>query len=310
MPLLQINDDAMSSVLDLVRMRGEMVCLADLSAPWGLRFDKPIAHFHIVERGAAWLRVNGTTTDIRLATGDLVIVPLGAGHTISDRQGGRAILISEAIKKGGGDGSHVLRFGGGGTTANLVCGQFRFEGVLARQLLDVLPPSIHVARREGDTSAWIAITSRFLIDETRNPRPGSAIMIARLIDLLFVQALRDWGAARPANLSWMSGLSDPQVGRALSAIHAEPGRNWSVAELASASGMSRSTFAERFSKLVGKPPLRYLAEWRISVAADLLQASTETVTEIARRVGYESEAAFTRAFKARFGSPPSAYRKT
>jgi transcriptional regulator GlxA family with amidase domain len=149
-----------------------------------------------------------------------------------------------------------------------------------------------------------------MIEETRHHKPGSAITIAKLLDLLFIQTIREWGAKNPRNVGWMSVLSDSQIGNALSAIHESPARNWTVEALADLAGLSRSAFASRFADTVGQTPLKYLATWRLDVAADHLRAGTAKVSEIAAIVGYGSEAAFNRAFKAQFSIPPAAFRRT
>jgi AraC-like DNA-binding protein len=157
---------------------------------------------------------------------------------------------------------------------------------------------------------WLRLTAHFLVEVTRYPKPGSAIMITRLLDLLFVQAIREWGAKSPSRLGWLSGLSDPQIGRALSAIHQDPARAWTVEALADLVGLSRSAFAARFTDVVGKTPLKYVAQWRLDLAADHLRAGTERIGDIANLVGYGSEPALTRAFKAQFGTTPAAFRRS
>jgi transcriptional regulator GlxA family with amidase domain len=197
--------------------------------------------------------------------------------------------------------------GGGGAETHVVCGQFSFEGVLAPKLLNVLPPLIHIAAPQG--LEWLRLTSHFLIEEARRARPGFVIMVARLLDLLFIQAVREWGAKNRKNLGWLSGLGDPSVGRALSAMHDEPARRWTVERLAALAGLSRSAFASRFAEVVGTTPLKYLAAWRLDLAAQHLSAGTARIGEIAASVGYGSETALTRAFKAQFGTSPARFRR-
>jgi AraC-like DNA-binding protein len=309
MSRVDIFSDPMSSVLNLVRMRGELLCASEMSTPWGLRFDKKNAHFHVVEAGSACLKVKGVREPIGLNGGDLVIIPFGADHTLSDKPDRRCVPVVEAVARSRRSSDGFTHFGGGGVRSRLLCGQFTFEGVLAQQLMSVLPPLIHVQNRGGPQFDRLRLSTQFFSDEARNPGPGSAIVTSRLMDLLFIEALRQWGAVRPGNLSWMNGLNDPPVGRALAAIHGDPARDWSVRKLAQISAMSRSTFSARFTKRVGKPPLRYLCDWRLNMASELLQVGNIGVAEVARRVGYDSEAAFTRAFKKRFGRTPTAFRQ-
>ena len=309
MPKIDGIPDAMSDVLALVRMRGEMVCATEFSAPWSISFRQPLSHFHIVERGAAWLVLDGEAEPVRLNAGDLAILPLGAGHVLQSALGLAAEPVMTALQDRSIRDGSVYRHGGGGDETHVVCGQFSFGGVLAPRLLSLLPKLIHVEPTPGRPLEWLRLTSHFLVDEVRNPKPGSAIMLGRLLDLLFVQAVREWGAKRPGAVGWLSGLSDPQVGRALSALHEEPARAWTVEALADVAGLSRSAFAARFLDVVGQTPLRYLATWRLNLAADYLRAGAMRIGEIARMVGYGSEAAFTRAFKAQFDVTPAAFRK-
>lgn len=308
MPKISGLVDAMSDVLSLIRMRGDVMCSGIYSAPWSLEFDLPIVHFHMVQRGTARLGLNDGTT-MRLEPGDLVLLPLGYGHTLCSDLALTPVPINEAIAQPGAylHGNH--RIAGGGETTEVICGRFTFGGVLAPRLLNVLPRLIFVAGRQGRPLDWLRMISEALIDETQNPRPGSAIMIERLLDLLFIQVVRHWGADSPRNLGWMSGMRDPQVGRALSALHEDPAHAWTVAELAARANLSRSAFAARFVEVVGQTPLRYLAAWRLDLAADQLRSGTLTISAIAQGVGYGSEAALTRAFKAQFGTTPAAFRR-
>ncbi len=300
--------DAMSDVLSLVRMRAEVICANEYSAPWAFRFTKPIAHFHIVERGSAWITVDGAAPT-RIETGDLAILPLGAGHVLSGALDAKSVPIDQAIARSAVRKGPVFQLGGGGEETHVVCGQFSFAGVLAPKLLTVLPPLMHIAAQPGRPLEWLRLTTHFLVEETRHPRPGSAILVTRLLDLMFIQAVREWGTRNPHNLGWLSELSDPLVGRALSAIHSDPTHEWTVEQLAAIAGLSRSAFAARFADVVGKTPLKYIALWRLDLAADHLRAGTLKVNEIAAAVGYGSEAALNRAFKAQFGVTPGAFRR-
>lgn len=300
--------DVMSDVLSLIRMRSEVVCVSRLSSPWSLGFQSPASHFHIVERGTVWIAL-ANSSPIRLVAGDLAILPLGTGHVLSSDPALPPIPLEQALADAETREGTMFRLGGGGDLSEIVCGKFTFAGVLATKLLSILPPLIHIEGLEGRPLEWLRLTSHFLVDEARNPRPGSAIMTARLLDLLFIQAIRAWGAKSPGNLGWLSGLRDTVVGKALSAIHEEPGRSWTVEGLADLAGLSRSAFATRFTNVVGQTPLKYVAAWRLDLAADQLRAGTSKIAEIAANVGYGSEAALTRAFKVQFGTTPAAFRR-
>lgn len=300
--------DAMSDVLSLVRMQGDVVCLGLYAAPWSLGFDLPFAHFHMVQRGSARLRLDDGTV-LRLEPGDLVLLPLGHGHTLSSDVSLPPVPITTAIARPGAMVAGIHRIDGPGETTEVICGRFSFAGVLAPRLLKVLPRLIHIEARQSRPLDWLRRISEALISETQEPKPGSAIMVERLLDLMFIQVIRHWAAAHPRNLGWMSGLRDAQIGRALSAIHADPAQDWTVAELAGKASLSRSAFAARFVEVVGQTPLRYLTTWRLDLASDQLRSGTLAISQIAQAVGYGSEAALTRAFKAQFGTTPAAYRR-
>jgi AraC-like DNA-binding protein len=308
MPAITGVSDAMSDVLALVRMHGELVCANEYSAPWSVSFSKPIAHFHVVERGSAWIILDGASPT-RIETGDLAILPLGAGHVLCNDPALEPTAIETAIAETAVREGAIYRMGGGGEQTHIVCGQFSFAGVLAPRLLTVLPPLLHIRAEAGRPLEWLHLTTHFLVEETRQPKPGSAVMVARLLDVLFVQAIRVWGAKSLKRLGWLSGLKDAQIGRALSAMHKRPDHDWTVESLAELAGLSRAAFAVRFTEAVGKPPLKYLASWRLDLAADHLLAGRSKISEIATLVGYGSEAALNRAFKVQFATTPAAFRK-
>lgn len=309
MPAITGLSDAMSQVLALVRLRGDLVCACDFSPPWSLGLNGPLCHFHIVERGTLWLSLdNGTRLQLR--TGDLVILPRGNGHSLSSDLTLEPIPIAEVIAENTIPDGAVHRIGHGDGETQMVCGRFSFTSPLAPRLLTVLPPVIHIDGRHGLPLEWLPLTARFLVEETRLPRPASTLMIERLIELMFILALREWGAKSERNLGWLSGLKDPSIGRALSAIHNHPSRKWTVESLADLAGLSRSGFAARFAEIAGATPLKYLATWRLDLAADQLRSGTLSIAEIAAAVGYASESALTRAFKAQFGTTPAAFRRS
>jgi AraC-like DNA-binding protein len=211
---------------------------------------------------------------------------------------------------GGPAGCALVEHGGGGTVSQFICGSFLFENAAGSPLLALLPPLIHVRRSESEPAEWLASTLQLLAYEARQTRPGAKAVISLLTEIIFVQAVRAWMEDQPAGEGgWLRALRDPQIGAALELIHRAPERSWSVAALAREVAMSRSPFAARFTALVGEPPLAYLTRWRMHRAARLLQSDHLTVSEIAELVGYESAAAFSKAFKRRFGVPPGAHRQ-
>ena len=308
MPKLNVHFDVLSDVLSLVRLRGELFCANENSAPWSLAFRDGTSRFHIIDRGTVWLTPDGGEP-VRLEAGDIVILPLGRGHVLSSAPGLPPVPLADALAQAPIAPGDIFRFGGSGEIATLVCGQFAFDGVLAPSLMGVLPAMIHARPDPRSPLDWVRLISSFLMQEAYNPQPGSAIMVARLFELLFIRTIREWGAGNPGNLGWLSGLSDPQVGLALSAIHDDPAREWTVQMLADVAGLSRSVLAARFQRVVGQSPLRYVTDWRLNIAADYLRSGSMKISAIAAAVGYGSEAALSRAFKQKFGTSPAAFRR-
>ena len=304
--------DVLTTVMDTVRLRSRVFCRSELKAPWGMALPRSdYAHFHVVERGGAWLRIEGQEP-VALAGGDLVVVPHGTGHTLTDSLATKARPLAEMAGRPASAGGCVLMRGGGeGAETQLVCGSFRFERRDAHPLVELLPPLIHLRPAEAPAAEWLEATLRFLAWETREAKPGTETIVSRLTDVIFVQVLRAWTLSLPEGRGgWMGALRERHVGAALAHIHRSPERGWTNASLAEAVGMSRSRFAARFTALVGEPPLTYLSRWRLETAAGLLQDGALGLGEIASRVGYESEAAFSKAFRRRFGAPPGAYRRS
>jgi AraC-like DNA-binding protein len=199
----------------------------------------------------------------------------------------------------------VLRHGSGAVVARTISATFQFDNkVGVSPLLKLLPDLIHIARDADQSAVLIRDLAQFLIIEITKQEPGAALMISRVIDILIIRCIRTWAKSLGPRQGWIGALADARVSRAVAALHRDPTRNWSVEELASVAGMSRSRFAELFLEAVGEPPLRYLHRWRLAMASDLLRKSNLSVREIAHSIGYESEAAFSRAFKTMFGTTP------
>ncbi len=300
--------DVLSKVLVQLRLRAEVVCRSAFSSPWGLAFPPGAAHFHVVERGACYIEVAGQRP-LPLGRGDLVFVPRGVGHRLTDVPNRRAVAYESVVGPRYENARTLIRWGGGGAVTKVICGVFRFGVAGARTVLAVLPPLLHV-QSSAARSSLPAKLLPLLIAEASSTAPGSDLTTSRLLDILFVHALQRWLSSAPrGSVGWVGALRDPRVGRAIAAIHGAPERSWTVGELATIGGMSRSPFAARFAELVGEPPLKYVARWRMDVAAQLLQSGEGSVREVAEQVGYTAEAAFSRAFKRAFGVPPSAYRR-
>jgi AraC-like DNA-binding protein len=304
------NADVLTDVLKNLKLRGRVFCCSELSAPWAMSLpSSDYAHFHVVERGSAWLQLADEKQPLPLASGDLIIVPHGRGHVLSDHPRTRPKPISQLIK-GGQNGCHLMEFGGGGALTRMICGSFQFANHESSPLRSILPALIHLTHEQSRLGDWLDPTLKMLAHEARQPRPGTETLISRLLDIIFVQALRAWIAAEPQpSGGWLGALRDPQIGAALGLMHSEPNRDWSVDALARAVSMSRSPFAARFSALVGEPPLTYLTRWRMHLASSLLTSERLNIGEVAERIGYQSDAAFSKAFKRHYGYSPLAAKR-
>ena len=264
--------------------------------------------FHVVTSGTCTIDVEGTTR--RVSAGDLVLVPHGTGHRAWGTAAAPTPVVWDLPHEYLSDQYAVLRHGGGGAVTNVVCGGVRFDHPGAHHLLEALPPIIHIEASRSTRMDWMRATLELLGDETRQVSPGSDAVVSRLCDIVVIQAIRTWIERDPAARSgWIGALHDEQIGAAIARVHAEPERDWTVASLAAEVAMSRSTFAARFTQLVGEPAMNYVTRWRMLVAADRLQSSDATVAAVAAAVGYESEAAFSRAFKRVIGTSPGAARR-
>jgi AraC-like DNA-binding protein len=299
--------DPLGEALHFLRMNGAFYCRSELTAPWGLTMPAMPGYvwFHVATSGGFELAAEDGEAR-RLAPGDLALVPHGEGHVLLSEPGAPAPGILDLEREAVSERYEVLRHGGGGEPATLICGAVRFEHPAARQLLQSLPAIVHVEA----AGAWMDGTLRLMAAEARELRPGGEAVITRLGDILVIQAIRRWIETDPAaRRGWLGALQDPQIGRALTLVHREPARDWTVAALAGEVAMSRSAFAARFTELVGEPAMAYLARWRMHLALSALREEGATVGELADRLGYRSEAAFSRAFKRIVGVAPGAARQ-
>ena len=266
--------------------------------------------FHIVTAGRCWLEVEGVEPRL-LQQGSLALVPHGAGHAIrSDPKAGAEPLFDIPVEQVS-DRYEIMRYGGGGDLTHMTCGVVRFDHVAAEHLTAQLPKLLQVDAWGDDEGSWLKDTLRFISREAKELRPGGETVITRLADILVIQMIRAWIDSAPeAERGWLAALRDEQVGRALTSINREPERDWTVASLAKEVGMSRSAFSARFTSLVGESAMRYLTRWRMQLARTHLRETSEPLTVLAGRLGYQSEAAFCRAFKRVFGAPPGSVRRT
>jgi AraC-like DNA-binding protein len=316
--------DALSEVFRAVRLTGAVFFNLDARDPWVaeapcgkdyIPYVMPDAHhlieYHIISEGQCW----GGLLDgdpVRLEAGDIIVFPQGDAHVLSSAPGMRYRPDIEGLPKTGETQLPFgMTFGGNGPGgANIVCG---FLGCGARPfkpLLTTLPRMLHLRAASIPENGWLGSFIRAAISEADNKRPGGEGVLARLSELMFIEVVRRYVESLPAEQTgWLAGLRDRHVGQALNLLHGAPSRAWTLDLLVKEVGLSRSAFVERFSHFVGQPPMQYLAEWRMQIAAGLLTQGSDNIARIAEAVGYESEAAFSRAFKKIVGMPPAAWRK-
>jgi len=326
---MAVSTDALSDVLSAVHLSGSVFFDVTAQSPWVA--EAPAAaqiaseitpgaqyaiEFHVVARGSCWISLVGDTAfePVRLEEGDIAVIPQGDPHVVSSAPGMRAEPNLEIHRRPQDANAlpFVLRTGGDGPSdAHLICGFFTCDARPFNPLLDSLPRFIRFGRNSSPAShSLLDQFIRFATAEMGNKRAGSQSILNRLSELLFVEVIR-WHMDQQANggnTGWLAGLRDPLVGRALTLLHAQPAHAWTLEELASQAGASRSALSDRFMHLVGYPPIQYLTQWRMQLAAQRLADRNVKISAVASEVGYESEAAFSRAFKKVVGQSPGQWR--
>ena len=299
--------DVLSDVLETVRLQSMVFASAELGTPWGMHAG-PRDHFafHVIARGRAWLEVDHAPP-LPVGSGDVLVLARGKAHTLRDAPDSAARPLEEMLAAG----AFCAPARGTPGATHLICGAFRFDDLRGDVLLGALPPVIHTHELAGEVGPWLGQTVKLLAHESGGEHPGSETVVNRLADALFVYVIRSVLARLPpGEASWLRALVEPHVGAALRLIHEAPAEAWTVASLAARVGMSRSAFADRFARAVGESPMQYLIRWRLQKAAGLLRGGAAGIGEVAARVGYESDAAFNKAFKRTMGVTPGAYRRS
>jgi AraC family transcriptional regulator, alkane utilization regulator len=318
--------DALSDILKSVHLEGAVYLNAEFSAPWCVQGEcgipkvkermaaaEHVMFFHFLTEGACKARLAGSNETVTLVAGDLLLFPQDDRHFLgSDPQiapmGVGGMVSAEDMASG----EFVqIRHGGGGPVTRFVCGYLACNRSLSRPLFEALPRMLRIPVGDGPASSLLRELLRTAVRETIAERPGTESMLSKLSELMFVEAMRRYvDGLPPEGRGWLSGVRDPHVGRALGLMHADPSRAWTVDALAREVALSRSALAARFTTLIGEPPIQYLVRWRLALAARSLRAGGDAIARIAEKSGYESEAAFSRAFKREFGKPPAAWRRS
>lgn len=339
--------DVLSDVLRAVRLQGALFFTARLSSPWAVESppaadlcralglgESCLTLFHLVVAGRCWVESAGTGRCV-VEPGSIIIFPHGDQHAMhSDVPGERASLsaLLGGLRRRDAHGEELPRIelGGGGASTELVCGYLRCDP-RCNPLIGALPTLLLASPHEGKVVAvhpqagdwreesgrpteadrWVETTMRYTIAEAQARGPGSAAILPRLTEMLYLAVLRRYVEAMPADRGgWLGAVRDPEIGRALRLMHSAPDHKWTVARLARECGVSRSALAERFTEAVGVPPMRYLAGWRVQVSKQLMLEQSLSIAQVAERVGYESGVAFHRAFKRHEGRPPASWRRS
>jgi AraC-like DNA-binding protein len=301
--------DPISDVFTSFRVQNAVYGRLELTAPWGLAFPEGHALFGMVARGSCWLRTDTLQKPISLSGGDCFLLPRGARYEIRDQPRSRVRLITDVGRNDDGTPIPVFRHGGGGAMTMMIAGCFTFDAPATKPVLDLLPSLIHI-RADEPQSAALQSTLRLLCSESEAADMGSRIVINRLVDVFFVQAVRYYMSNHTACASkWLRAVADPQIGKALRAIHESMESPWTVEDLARIAGMSRAAFALRFKQLAGEAPLEYVTRWRMYKASQLLKDRDRKLVQIANEVGYETDGAFNRAFKRVLGVTPGEFRR-
>jgi AraC-like DNA-binding protein len=314
--------DALSAVLRVIKLDSAVFFHAEFSEPWCLlspetrelraeltRHSGHVIIYHLLCEGRASAELLDGTR-VALVAGDLITFPHGDAHRLGSGETPSMMSASDALRDFEVGRLSLVEAGGGGARARFICGFLACDPRLGRAFLGGLPPVIRVNLRDDPAGQWLENSLRFSVNEAATRGAGSDAMLAKLSEALFAETVRRYVRQLPEDeTGWLAGARDPELGRALTLIHSRPAEPWTAAELARQAGMSRSVLAERFRHFLGESPMAYLTRWRLVLGARAVTSTSLSVAQVALDVGYESEAAFNRAFKREFGLPPARYRR-
>jgi AraC-like DNA-binding protein len=312
--------DALSEVLKAVKLDSAFFFNAEFSAPWCFQspnscklapyINQSSGHvivYHLLIEGRAYGRLGDERLEI--LPGDVIIFPHGDSHTVESGACRHAVNGEGELQRIFSEGLKLSRLGSGGQVTRFVCGYMVCERSLSQVFLAGLPAMFKVNIRQDDSGRWLENSIRFSIADPKATDAGAEAVLARLCETLFIETLRRYMTLLPTGQTgWLAGARDAEVGRVLALMHQQPAASWTIAALAQEVGISRAVLAERFRQYLGEPPLAYLTRWRLQLGAQMLSSTSQSVAQIASKVGYESEPAFNRAFKRTFGHPPARYR--
>jgi AraC-like DNA-binding protein len=321
-----VSVDTLSDVLRAVRLKGAVFFDVEAAAPWVAEAPpskvvaptvipdaEHVIEYHVITSGSCWASVVGHDMEpVRVTAGDVVAFPQGDAHVISSARGMRGtqdISVYDRPEIAARIPLLLNLDGGGQDKAHFVCGFLGCDSRPFNPLLESLPRILHIHNPNADRNGWIDQFTRFAVMEAKEKRAGASGILAKLGELMFAELVRHYVETLPdESKGWLAGLRDRHIGRALNLLHEQPTRAWTLEMLAKEVGVSRSSLAERFSSFVGTPPMQYLQKWRLQIAASKLSDGISSIAEIGAEIGYESEAAFSRAFKKAVGLPPAEWR--
>ncbi len=314
--------DVLSEVLKVVKLQGALFYNGEFSSPWSVaatssrslaRLVAPGAEhviiYHLLTEGRAYIRMEADGTRVQLNAGDIVMIPHGDKHIMENGSCAMTIDDSEQAASVLAQGLRLCRIGGGGEVTKLICGYMACEPRLSQIFLSGLPPIFKVNIRNDASGKFLENSIRFSVDQADASRAGGEAVLAKLSEVLFVETLRAYiSQLPPEQTGWLAGARDAEVSKTLALMHRKPDHPWTLADLAREAGLSRSVLAERFRHYLDETPMAYLTRWRLQLGAEMLGSTSYSVAQIAAEVGYESEAAFNRAFKREFEVPPARFR--
>lgn len=314
--------DLLSDLLGSMHLSGMVFLRAEFREPWSLLTPdschlaqmfpfrtEHIIPFHIVAQGGCRLAMDGHEP-VWLSEGDVVLLPYGDAHVLGGGEQAATVPVGTLLPTPPWHDTLLLRHGGEGSLTRLVCGFLQCDELLFHPILRHLPALLHVSPDADPKDAWLASTIRHTAQEASHAQPGARCMVPLLTGLMFVEILRrHMQGLSSGEVGWFAALNDPVAGAALKCLHAAPLESWNVDALARRIGVSRSVLADRFRHFLGQPPMQYLTHWRLQLAAQVLKNSALPLKLVAEQAAYESEAAFSRAFKRHFGLPPANWRK-
>ena len=308
--------DLLSDILTKLSVRGTLYFRTSLTSPWGIEVPpfENVARFHFAHRGNCLIEVEGADKVVALEQGDLLIIPHGASHKLycAPETRNDVLPLDTVLQRSGFTGSGVLVYGGDDDDRDtqLICGHFSFEPHAKHVLMERLPPYIHLKNYGETAGKWMEATLRVIGDEAGGQRMGGDLIALKMSEAILAQAIRSFIESNEAFEWGLGAFSDDNLRRALDAFHKKPNQNWSVESLASAAGMSRTSFAVQFQKKMAMTPMEYVTKWRMEIAKELLLVPANSLTDAAEGAGYASDSAFARVFKKETGLTPAGFKKS